>query len=311
MSTTILLFSDGLDSHLAGLILKEQDIKIIAVRFITPFFGWKYKENPEPFHEKIKELGFEEGFLVDITEEYLEILKKPEYGYGDYANPCVDCKIFMLKKAKELMKEFKADFITTGEVLGQRPMSQNKNTLELIEKKAGVKGILLRPLSAKLLAETEIEKKGLVNREKLFAIRGRKRTAQLELAKKLKLKEIPTPSGGCLLADPQIGKRVLKVLKENRTLNYKTAQFLTLGRHFFEEGLWVILGRNKEENERLKKIVEKEYKTYSLDVPSPLAVVVEGSPPEEFIKKLLVKYSKKAKIKISEGGEVSLVSERA
>ena len=308
MPTAILLFSEGLDSHLAGLILKEQGIKIVAVKFITPFFGWKYKENPESFYEKVKALGFDEGLLVDVTEEYIEVLKKPEHGYGDYANPCVDCKIFMLKKAKKLMEELKADFIATGEVLGQRPMSQNKNALELIERKAGVKGILLRPLSAKLLAETEPEKKGIIDREKLFDIFGRKRNTQFELAKKFKLKEIPTPSGGCLLTDPQIGERVLKVIKERRTLNYETSQLLVIGRHFLEEGLWIVLGRNKEENEKIRRIVQNKYRTYTLDVPAPTAVIVEGNPPEEFIKKLLIKYSKKAKEKISKGEDVSLVS---
>jgi len=308
MPTAILLFSEGLDSHLAGLILKEQGIKIVAVKFITPFFGWKYKENPESFYEKVKALGFDEGLLVDVTEEYIEVLKKPEHGYGDYANPCVDCKIFMLKKAKKLMEELKTDFIATGEVLGQRPMSQNKNALELIERKAGVKGILLRPLSAKLLAETEPEKKGIIDREKLFDIFGRKRNTQFELAKKFKLKEIPTPSGGCLLTDPQIGERVLKVIKERRTLNYETSQLLVIGRHFLEEGLWIVLGRNKEENEKIRRIVQNKYRTYTLDVPAPTAVIVEGNPPEEFIKKLLIKYSKKAKEKISKGEDVSLVS---
>ncbi|MBO8144362.1 MAG: tRNA 4-thiouridine(8) synthase ThiI [Thermodesulfobacterium sp.] len=308
MPTAILLFSEGLDSHLAGLILKEQGIKIVAVKFITPFFGWKYKENPESFYEKVKALGFDEGLLVDVTEEYIEVLKKPEHGYGDYANPCVDCKIFMLKKAKKLMEELKTDFIATGEVLGQRPMSQNKNALELIERKAGVKGILLRPLSAKLLAETEPEKKGIIDREKLFDIFGRKRNAQFELAKKFKLKEIPTPSGGCLLTDPQIGERVLKVIKERRTLNYETSQLLVIGRHFLEEGLWIVLGRNKEENEKIRRIVQNKYRTYTLDVPAPTAVIVEGNPPEEFIKKLLIKYSKKAKEKISKGEDVFLIS---
>jgi len=308
MPTAILLFSEGLDSHLAGLILEEQGIKIVAVKFVTPFFGWKYKENPESFYEKVKALGFDEGLLVDVTEEYIEVLKKPEHGYGDYANPCVDCKIFMLKKAKKLMEELKADFIATGEVLGQRPMSQNKNALELIERKAGVKGILLRPLSAKLLAETEPEKKGIIDREKLLDIFGRKRNTQFELAKKFKLKEIPTPSGGCLLTDPQIGERVLKVIKEKRTLNYETSQLLVIGRHFLEEGLWIVLGRNKEENEKIRRIVQNKYRTYTLDVPAPTAVIVEGNPPEEFIKKLLIKYSKKAKEKISKGEDVFLIS---
>jgi tRNA U34 2-thiouridine synthase MnmA/TrmU len=304
MAKAILLFSDGLDSLLAGLLLKKLRIEIIAVRFITPFFGWKYKENPEPFYQKIKELSFEEGLIIDLTQEFLEVLKKPEYGYGDYANPCIDCKILMLRKAKELMQEKEADFIATGEVVGQRPMSQNKNTLELIEKKAVVKGILLRPLSAKLLSPTEPEKNGIVDRNQLLAIRGRKRTLQLELAKNWGIKEIPSPSGGCLLTDPQIGERVLKVLKERRTLNYETAQLLVLGRHFMEEGLWIVLGRNQEENQKIEKIAKNKFSLFKLDVPSPTAVVIEGKPPEEFIKNLLIKYSKKAREKISQGEKV-------
>ncbi len=308
MPTAFLLFSEGLDSLLSGLILKEQKVNIIAVKFITPFFGWKYKEDPTSFYKKIEELNFDKGILIDITEEYIKILKNPQYGYGDYANPCIDCKILMLRKAKELMAELKADFIATGEVLGQRPMSQNKNTLALIEEKAGLKGLLLRPLSAKLLSPTEPELKKLVDREKLLDIRGRKRNIQLELIKKFQIKEIPTPSGGCLLTDPQIGKRILTIVKEKRPLNYLTSQLLILGRHFLEEKIWILLGRNQEENEKIKKIVNKVYKTYTLNVPAPTAVVIEGNPPEEYIKKLLIKYSKKAKLRISKGERVDLVS---
>ena len=306
MAKAILLFSDGLDSMLAGLLLKEQGIKVIPVRFITPFFGWKYKKNPELFYQKIEELGFEKGFLIDVTDDFLEILKNPRYGYGDYANPCIDCKILMLKKAKKLMIELKADFIATGEVVGQRPMSQNKSSLELIEKRAEVKGILLRPLCAKLLAITEPEKKGLVNREKLLDIYGRRRIRQLELAKKFKIKDLPSPAGGCLLNDPQIGARVLEVIKDKRPLDYNTAQLLTFGRHFLEDNLWIMLGRNQEENQKIREISKGLYPVYTLDVPSPTAVVIQGEPPEKWIKKLLIKYSKKAQKKIAEGEEVTL-----
>ena len=307
MAKTILLFSEGLDSILAGLLLKKQGIEICAVKFITPFFGWELKENPEKFFKKIKDLGFEEGKLYDITQEFLEVLKTPKFGYGSFANPCIDCRILMLKKAKELMGEVGAEIITTGEVAGQRPKTQHRNTLDLIEKETKLKGFLLRPLSAKLLSPTEPEKKGIVKREELLAIKGRKRTPQIELAKNFGLKEIPSSSGGCLLADPQIGSRVLKVLKEKRPLNLETAQLLTLGRHFFEDGLWIVLGRNQRENELIKNISSNRFPLYSLDTPSPTAVVLEGNPPLSWIKKLLVKYSKKAKIKLEKGEDVNLI----
>ncbi len=307
MAKAILLFSDGLDSLLAGILLKNLNIEIIAVKFITPFFGWKYKENPESFYKKIKDLNFKEGIIEDITEDFLKILKKPEYGYGDYANPCIDCKILMFKKAKELMEKLGADFIATGEVIGQRPMSQNKNALELIEKKAGVKELVLRPLCAKLLAPTEPEIKGLVKREKLMDIRGRKRTTQLELARKWGIKDIPTPSGGCLLNDPQIGTRVVKILKDKRLLNYDTAQFLILGRHYFEDDWWIVLGRNQEENQKIEKIAKNKFPIFTLNVPAPAAAIVEGDPPEDFIKSLLIKYSKKAKQKLQQGEKVKCI----
>jgi len=308
MRKAVLLFSDGLDSMLAGLILRKQGISIIALRLITPFFGWKYKNSPEKFYQKVKELGFEKGILIDITTEFLEVLKSPKYGYGSYANPCIDCKILMLKKAYQVMKEEQADFIATGEVLGQRPMSQNKNSLELIEKRAGVEGKVLRPLSALYLKPTEAEEKGLVDRNKLFAIRGRKRTEQLKLAKDFGIKDIPSPSGGCLLTDPQIGSRVLKVLKEKRPLNPKTCEFLTFGRHIMEEGLWIVLGRNQEENKRLETLAGSEFLKFRLDVPSPTAVVLQGNPPIEFVEELLIKYSKKAREAIKQGRQVKCIS---
>lgn len=307
MARAILLFSEGLDSTLSGLILKREGIEVIAVCLTTPFTGWKYKRNSQAFEEKIKSLGFDRGLVIDVTEEYLEILKTPKHGYGAYANPCIDCKILFLKKAKALMERFSADFIVTGDVLGQRPMSQKKITLELIEKEAGVSGLILRPLSARLLKETEPEKKGLIKREKLFAHRGRSRLFQFELAKEFGLKEIPTPAGGCLLTDPVIGSRVLKALKEKRTLTPLTLELLTLGRHHFEGEIWAVLGRNKEENKKIKEIVGQTYPLYTLNEPSPFLAVIEGNPSEGYVKELLIKYSKRAKKNLEEGGEIELI----
>jgi len=311
LAKAILLFSGGLDSTLAGLIVKSQGIEVIAVRFITPFFGWKFKSSPQLYEEKIKDLGFDEGILLDITEEYLSLLKNPRYGFGDYANPCIDCKIFLLKKAKSLLQALGSEFLVTGEVQGQRPMSQNKNALELIEREAGVEGLLVRPLSAKLLKETEPEKKGLIKREYLYDHQGRRRDFQFELAKRFGLKEIPTPAGGCLLTDPIIGSRVLRVIKEKRTLNPLTAELLVLGRHYFVEDCWFVLGRREEENETIKKIAIGHFPLYTLSEPSPLLAVIEGNPSEKLIEEYLFKHSKKAQAKRAQGGEVSLVKVRA
>lgn len=306
MVTALLLFSGGLDSILAGLVLKKQKIRVIALKFVTPFFGFKEWEEPQRFYKKVKELGFEEGLLVNISEKFLEILKNPRHGLGSYANPCIDCKILMLKETKTLLSEVKADFLATGEIINQRPLSQNKWALELIEKESETKGFLLRPLSAKLLSPSEPEKKGLVKREELLALSGRKRQKQLELAKDFNLKEIPAPAGGCLLCDPQIGSRILKVLKEKRTLNYETAQLLTLGRHLIEKDYWIVLGRNEKENEKIKKIAQGKYSLFTLNVPSPVAALVEGTPFQEELKLLLIKYSKKAKLQPKEAEVVSL-----
>jgi len=307
MPTTILLFSEGLDSYLAGKLMKRQGIKVMAVRFITPFFGWSLKQNPAPFYDKVAELGFDKGEIIDITDEYLPILNCPSYGYGSYANPCIDCKMFMLHKALEIMKKEHADFITTGEVVGQRPMSQNTQAMDLIRRKSGAEDVLLRPLCAKLLPPTLPERKGLVNREELLAISGRRREEQLSLAREFGIKDIPSPAGGCLLTDPAIGTRVLKVLRENRPLTPLTAQLLTLGRHIFEEDHWIVLGRNREENLKIFNLVHPHYPAYSLNIPSPLAVIVEGEKDEGTLKECLIKYSKKAREALEQGEKVKVV----
>jgi Predicted tRNA(5-methylaminomethyl-2-thiouridylate) methyltransferase, contains the PP-loop ATPase domain len=162
MPRALLLFSEGLDSMLSGLLLRDQGIEVIAVRFITPFFGWHLKENPSSFENKIKELGFSKGLIKDITEEFLEILKNPKHGYGCLANPCIDCKILMLKLAKEMLPQVSADFIATGEVLGERPMSQNRQALELIEKNLPPKVFFLDPFPQSSFLKRMRKKGGLL-----------------------------------------------------------------------------------------------------------------------------------------------------
>ena len=307
MPRALLLFSEGLDSLLAGLLLRDQGVEVIAVRFITPFFGWYLKENPAPFEAKIKDLGFSKGIIKDITEEYLEILKNPKHGYGSQANPCIDCKILMLKLAKEMLPEVSADFIATGEVLGERPMSQNWQALRIIEKESSTQGLLLRPLSAKLLPETEVEKSGLVDRSKLLAIKGRKRTEQLRLAKEYGIKEVPTPAGGCLLTDPVIGQRTLEILKRGYPLSSDTAKLLVFGRHYIDENSWLVLGRNEEENKKIVAIAQGKFPLFTLSEPAPILAIIHGEVDEAKLFEVLVSRSKKAKLALSEGREVSLL----
>jgi tRNA U34 2-thiouridine synthase MnmA/TrmU len=217
-SKALVLLSGGLDSILAAKILKNQGIKITALSFRSYFFNEKNaKKAAKNLKIPIK--------IIDFSRENLGIVKNPKHGYGRAMNPCIDCHILMLKKAKEILEKEKfhpapepsarygASFVVTGEVLGQRPMSQNKNSLNLIEKESGLRGYLLRPLSAKLLEPTIPEKEGLIKREKLFDITGRSRKRQMALAKKWKIKWYPTPTGGCLLTDLGFGKRLKELLK--------------------------------------------------------------------------------------------------
>jgi tRNA U34 2-thiouridine synthase MnmA/TrmU len=293
----LVLFSGGLDSILAAKILMEQGIEVIPVFFKSYFFG------PEIAQKSAKENGLKLK-VIDFSKEHLKIVKKPNFGYGSSMNPCLDCHILMLKKAKELMKKNShADFVATGEVLGERPMSQNKKALELVEKESSLSGYLLRPLSAKLLKETIPEKKGLIDREKLLDVQGRSRRRQIELAKKFKIKFYPTPAGGCLLTDPQFGKRLKELLKNYPKFNGNDVELLKLGRHFWEGKAKIVVGRNHQENLKIKKLAQKkdiliEMKNY----PGPTTLIRSygGKISKEILEKaknLTKFYSKKARDK--------------
>jgi len=194
----------------------------LVVRFVTPFFSPKINNFPESCRYREIQLG----------EDYLQIIKKPKYGFGRNLNPCIDCKIFMLREAKKIMKEEGAGFIVTGEVLGQRPMSQKKNTFNLMEKEAGLRGLILRPLSAKLLNETVPEKEKVVDRAKLLNIKGRSRKIQLSLASSLGIKNYFTPSGGCLLTDAGFCRRLKDLTDNSKDYTLRDIELLRTGRHF-------------------------------------------------------------------------------
>ena len=269
----IVLLSGGLDSILAVKLMLEQGVEVEAVNFHIDFAVNSFKNPESPSQKAAKVLGIPFK-IIDITEEYLEMFKNPRYGYGANVNPCIDCKIFMLKKAKEYMEAHGASFLVTGEVLAQRPMSQHKNALDLIEKRACVKGILLRPLSAKLLELTIPEIEGVVDRDKLFDISGRSRKPQMALAERFGIKEYPNPAGGCLLTDPGFAKRV-KDLIEHDSLDVGNLKLLSAGRHFrLSKTAKLAIGRSKEDNEALEALVKSADICFKLnDREGPLSIL--------------------------------------
>jgi tRNA-uridine 2-sulfurtransferase len=253
----VALLSGGLDSNLAVRMMLEQGIDIEAVAIKTPFCDFDCGKG---CGQRVKEVADELGIklkTVYFGEEYLRMLKNPKYGYGSCMNPCIDCRGMMYNAAKEHMKKTNADFVITGEVLFQRPMSQNNRALHIIEKETDMECKVLRPLSAKHLPPTDAEKIGLINRENMGDIKGRSRKGQLMLAKHFGISEPPNAAGGCLLTDPSFSMRVKDILDhcdDIPTLN--DIELLKVGRHFrITHDAKFIVGRNKDENEVIKALV--------------------------------------------------------
>lgn len=278
MTKAIALFSGGLDSLLAARLVKEQGIEVIALQFITPFFNQRHRGREKEAAAEFREKYGLECVIKDVTDEYIEILRNPRYGYGKNFNPCIDCKIFMMRRAGELMRELGAEFLVSGEVLGQRPMSQRKDALRIVERDSGMDGLLLRPLCAKLLKPTKPEEQGLVDRERLLDISGRSRKRQMELAERFGIKEYQTPAGGCLLTDPIISGRVRSLLSEGEAVDADVLRLLSVGRHFALPGARLFIGRNRDENDTIAALVRAgDYTLKVKDRPGPLALV-RGNP---------------------------------
>ncbi len=249
----LVLFSGGLDSMLAIRLILGQGVKVEAVHFLTPFCSGDLdlierfcEENGVKLHK------------VSLGLEFVELVTSPPHGHGSHMNPCIDCRILELKKAKELGERIGADFLATGEVLDERPFSQRRDLMLLIEREAGLSGRILRPLSAKLLPETEPERTRLVAREILLDIRGRKRHLQMKLAKEMGIKEYQSPAGGCLLTDPRFSERLKEHLQHEKGLSLRDIELLKVGRHFRADEAKIIVGRNQEENEELMAIAERQ-----------------------------------------------------
>lgn len=300
----LLLFSGGLDSILAAKMLQAQGLKVLCLHFTSPFFGQADKTG---HWEKIWNLEIRP---FDISAKFCTMLAQgPPHGFGSALNPCVDCKIMLLSRAKELLNDYGAKFLATGEVLGQRPMSQRRDSLDLIQNKAGVKGLLLRPLCALRLPQTPMEESGLVNRELLGSIQGRGRNEQLALAQKFNLTEIPAPAGGCVLTEKENARRFWQIIKRLRGREKSEEDLVAdfrlgrMGRQFWlnegEKQLWLCLGRNSEDNQNLRAMAGKDDLTLKLcDYSGPFGLARGGASWSENALRqacaILASYSKNA-----------------
>lgn len=288
MVTGIGLISGGLDSMLAARVLQDQDIRVIGISFVTPFFGSKRAEQAAAMIDM-------ELRIMDITDLHLEIVKSPRYGYGKGMNPCIDCHTLMFREAGKVMEAERADFLFSGEVLGERPMSQNRQSLMIVAKQSGYQDFIIRPLSAKLLPETLPEREGKVDREKLLDFSGRSRKPQIELAAHYGITEYPQPAGGCLLTEPGYSRRLRELMEHSPALDPRDIQLLRIGRHFrLDTGEKVIVGRDQDENEKLLSMKDEEDITLRVrDYSSPITIIPHGTSQEAIAKaaSICVRYS--------------------
>ncbi len=275
----VALLSGGLDSVLAVRVILDQDVEVEALNYVTVFCTCTPKSSScSAAKTAVKHLGV--GLrTINTSRDLLEAVKNPGHGYGRNLNPCLDCRILMFRKAKEYMEEIGASFIITGEVLGERPMSQRKEAMELIEREAGLDGLIVRPLCAKALGPSIPEKKGWVDRSKLLSITGRSRKPQIELARSYGINDYPCPAGGCLLTDPGFAARMRDLMHHNPDFSLHDVRLLKLGRHFrISLAAKAIVGRNEEENRKLRELAkEDDLLLEAVECVGPLTVV-RGSP---------------------------------
>lgn len=307
------MFSGGLDSVVAVHLLKEQGLDVTALHFVLPFYSglgrtdWQVKKYAEKLGVTLR--------IEEEGEEFLEMIKDPSFGFGKNANPCVDCRIHRLMKAKKIMEEEGAVCLATGEVAGQRPMSQRMDCLHKVERLAGLKGKLLRPLCAKLLPPTDAENAGIIDRSRLLEISGRSRKMQLEYAKAHGLSHA-TPAGGCLLTNIETGVRFNDLSQYDPQFTLADFKLIAFGRHFRSSSQYrTIVSRSESENEMLEKLYTPEMHMFSLqDIPGPLAIGA-GDPTESellFSASTVVRFSKvrnetNVKVVVEKAGQKRIV----
>jgi tRNA U34 2-thiouridine synthase MnmA/TrmU len=273
MASAIALLSGGLDSTLAVKLMLEQKIEVLALNFITPFCTCTKKGCLNQAQKIASEFDIDLR-IVGLKDEYIKLVRNPQYGYGKNMNPCIDCRIFMFSMARDYMSETGASFIFTGEVLNERPMSQRLKAMKIIETESGLEGIILRPLSAKHLKPTIPEIEGTVDRTKLMAFMGRSRKPQMTLAQERGINDYPCPAGGCRLTDANYAKR-LKDAFDHQEDTYTEINLLRYGRHFrLPGGAKAIVGRNEKENDMLKTLSEKNDLVLEvINYPGPITLL--------------------------------------
>lgn len=289
----IALFSGGLDSTLAMKLIIDQGIEVLAVNISTGFGSTK--DRLDHMQSMCDQVGAE-FMVVDIESEYLQdVLFNPKHGYGKNFNPCIDCHAKMFAVAKRIMEVEGASFLVSGEVMGQRPMSQNKEALQTVLNESNCDGLLLRPMSAKVLAPTIAEQKGWVDREKLEGITGRSRDRQLELAKEIGLADFESPGGGCLLTDENFAKKIVDFIKYDK-FEVEDIPVMKFGRHLrLSDGAKLVVGRNKEENGYLKDIKNDKFvHARTIGIPGPHALLSKGASEadKELATKIILSYTK-------------------
>ncbi|MCW9026355.1 MAG: 7-cyano-7-deazaguanine synthase [Thiovulaceae bacterium] len=290
----IALFSGGLDSTLAMKLIIDQGIDVVAVNISTGFGSTK--DRHEHMQSMCDQVGAELK-IIDIENEYLQdVLFSPKHGYGKNFNPCIDCHAKMFAVAKRIMEAEGASFLISGEVMGQRPMSQNKDALQTVLEDGDVDGLLLRPMSAKALKPTIAEEKGWVDREKLEGIIGRSRDRQLELAKEIGLEDFESPGGGCLLTDENFGKKMFDYIAHENDFEVKDIPVMKFGRHLrLPDGAKLVVGRNKDENGHLQDIDNDKYthlKTVGIPGPHGLLSKSASKSDKALAGRIMLAYTK-------------------
>ena len=273
---------------LAVKVIQEQNIEVIGLNFKSQFFGLTDVEKYErQLNIKIK--------TIDITKPYLQILLHPKHGYGKNANPCIDCHAYMIERAVEIMHKMGAKFVFTGEVLNERPFSQNFKSLSIVGAQGGDEGYLVRPLSAKFLKKSIPEQTGILDRDKLYAISGRSRKKQIELAEKYNIRDFPQPGGGCVLTDPSFSKRVFS-LKRAGVTDLRQYMLIKIGRHIWlDDSVKIVVTRHKEDDDALGALLRSSDTVYEFpEIPGPRAAAFSYKRgrhfPDDVISRILAGY---------------------
>jgi tRNA-specific 2-thiouridylase len=277
MKKALVLYSGGLDSILTVKVLESSGVPIEAIHFLNPF---REKTDPVNIVTAAAQLGIK-LHLQPLGEEYLRLISNPSHGYGKRMNPCVDCRIYQLKLAKQLMNEYGASFLATGEVLDQRPNSQRHDALDIVERDAGVRGILLRPLTARHLRPTIPELEGWVDRNQLLDLKGRGRTPQIELAARFGITDYPTPAGGCLLTQEEYSQKIVDLLANHTALAMRTVELLRWGRHLrLSPEVKIIVGKDATENAQLIRLATPDdFVMESRDYSGPVTLFCGPEQP--------------------------------